>query len=68
MRNTKLIYKVKDSKLFFKLETGTSLKIVIVKHVIIRMYLYNSIVNTTIKANWYIRFYWKEYFIVYRIV
>ena len=42
----------KDSKLFFKLGTRTSLKIVT-----IRMYLYNNIVNTTAKANWYIGFY-----------
>jgi len=37
--------------LFFKLKTRISLRTVIVKYIIIKMYLYNSKVNTIAKVN-----------------
>ena len=51
LKNIKLIYKAKDNKLFSKSGTGTSLRIIIVKCVTIRIYLYNNTVNATAKIN-----------------
>jgi len=51
LKNTKLTHRVKDNKLSFKLGIKTSLKIVIAKCIIIKIYLYNSAVNTIAKVN-----------------
>ena len=68
LKNIKLTYKVKNNKLSSKLETRTSLKIIIVERVTIKIYLYNSIVNATTKVNQYTKFYKKKYFTVYKTV
>ena len=54
-----------DGKPSSKPGTGTGLRIGIVEHNTIKIYLYNGIVYAATKVNWYTEFYWKEYFIVY---
>ena len=50
-RDTKLIYRVINNKLFSKLGTKTSLGTGIVEYNTTRIYLYNGIVYTTTKVN-----------------